>query len=77
MTKLDILNDTARSLSSEQLEALIDFARSMGKRRFADTAPPEALAALDKGLAEIRQGQTVAGPDVFDRLDKKLQSRGS
>jgi hypothetical protein len=67
MTKLDILAATARMLSKEQLDALIDFAQSMGKAPFIDTAPPEALAALDQGLAEIRDGRTVAGADVFSR----------
>ena len=74
MTKLDILADSARALSKDQLDALIDFPESMGKRPYIETAPPEALAALDKGLAEIRDGLTVSGTDVFDRIDRKLRS---
>jgi predicted transcriptional regulator len=73
MTKLDILADTARTLSKEQLDALIDFAQSMGRSPFIDTAPREALAALDQGLAEIRDGRTNAGADVFNRIDRKLR----
>ena len=71
------MTESALARSKEQLDALIDFAQALGKRPFIEKAPPEALAALDQGLAEIRNGQTVAGPELFDRLDEKLRAHGA
>jgi hypothetical protein len=76
MTKLDILNNTARALTNEQLETLIAVAQSMGRQPFISAAPLEALAALDKGLTEIANGSTVGGREVFDKLDRKLRALG-
>jgi hypothetical protein len=76
MTKLDILNDTARALTNEQLETLIAVAKSMGRQPVIGTVLPDVLAALDKGPDEIANGRTVAGTDVFGKLDKKLRAHG-
>jgi hypothetical protein len=76
MTKLTELTNAASGLPPEQLDALIRLATSMRATPFLDRAPPEAIMALEHGLAEIRAGKAVDGPTVFGRLDAKLRARG-
>lgn len=77
MTKVDQLAAAAEALSDDQLDALIDIAKGMKDKPFYYTAPPEALALLDRGLAEIAAGQTIPGEEVFARIDKRLKDLGA
>ena len=77
MTKVEQLTAAAEALSEQQLDALISLARSMKERPFYAMAPPEALEALDRGLAEIAAGKAVSGKAVLDRIDARLKSRGA
>jgi predicted transcriptional regulator len=77
MTKLNELAKAAGGLPPEQLDALIHLAVTMRSTPFLDRAPPEAIAALERGLAEIAAGKAVDGPAVFDRLDAKLRAHGA
>lgn len=77
MTKADQLAAAAESLSDEQLDALIGIAKDMKDKPFYYSAPPEALALLDQGLAEIAAGQTISGEDVFARIDERLKDVGA
>jgi predicted transcriptional regulator len=77
MTKLTELAKAASGLPPEQLDALIHLAETMRSTPFIDRAPPEAVAALEQGLAEIAAGKVVDGPALFDRLDAKIRARGA
>ncbi len=77
MTKVDQLTAAAETLSDDQLDALIDIARGMKDRPFYYAAPPEALALLDRGLAEIEAGRTISGEEVFAEIDKRLKDLGA
>ncbi len=77
MTKIEELTSTATDLAPEQIEALLQLARSMRGPASYFSAPAEILAALDRGLAEIATGKTVDGTAVLDRIDKKLNALGA
>jgi hypothetical protein len=70
MTKTEQLAAVARRLTEEQIDALLDFAQSMAGRSFYDDAPPEALASLERGLAQIAAGEVVE----LDELDRRLKA---
>ncbi len=77
MTKIEQLHAAAQSLSDEQLEALVSIAKTMTSRPFYTSAPSEALAALDQGLAEIREGHSIPGGAVFEGIDQRLKALGA
>lgn len=77
MTKIEELASTASNLAPEQIEALLQLARSMRGPAIYYAAPAEVLAALDRGLAEIAAGKTVDGTAVLDRIDRKLKALGA
>lgn len=70
MTQLEKLQAAAKSLSDSQIEALIDFAESMQGKSFYETAPPEAIASLERGLAQIDAAQTVSLEELTARLKR-------
>jgi hypothetical protein len=70
MTKTEQLTAVAERLTDEQFDALLDFAQSMAGRPFYETAPPEALASLARGLAQIAAGEVLE----LDELDKRLKA---
>jgi predicted transcriptional regulator len=76
MTKITELTKAASDLPAEQLDALIHLAKTMRSAPFLDRAPPDAIAALEQGLAEIAAGKAVEGSKVFERLDAKLRAHG-
>lgn len=76
MTRTEQIIREAASLSEDQQEATLQFIRALNRDPYFYAASPEARAALDKGLAEIAAGCTVAGEDVFSAIDKRLKARG-
>ena len=69
MSKTEELVREVAKLSDEQVATLIDLARSMAERPFYETAPPEALASLDRGLAQLERGDTL----TLDELAKRFE----
>jgi predicted transcriptional regulator len=67
----------AASLSEEQQAAALDFIRTLKRAPYYCSASTEALAALDKGLAEIDAGKLVDGEDVFAAVDRRLKAKGA
>jgi hypothetical protein len=76
MTRTEQIVREAASLSEDQQEAALDFIRALKRVPYFYSVPPEAVAALDRGLAEIEAGQTIAGEDVFSSIDSRLKARG-
>ena len=70
MTKSEQLAAVAQRLTEEQIDSLLEFAESMAGQSFYDRAPPEALASLERGLAQIAAGEVVG----LDELDKRLKA---
>lgn len=77
MTKVEKLAAAAEALSDDQIDALISVAQAMKDRPFYYRAPPEALAAMDRGLAEAAAGKSISGDDVLARIDQGLKARGA
>jgi hypothetical protein len=77
MTKTEQLSAIAERLSDEQVDSLLFFARSMAQKPFYDTAPPEALASLDRGLEQIERGETLSLDDLSERLEAAAKPIGS
>ncbi|MEI9902058.1 MAG: hypothetical protein WDN31_20340 [Hyphomicrobium sp.] len=74
MGNIERLQEVAQALTDEQVEALITFARSMKDKPFYDSAPPEALASIERGQAQIERGETVSMEDLAHRLAKAAKS---
>ena len=77
MTKTEELVVAAKALSDEQLEGLIAFTRQLASEPWYDTAPPEVLAAIDRGIADADAGRLIAGEKVFRRLSRKIAASQS
>jgi hypothetical protein len=69
MTKTEQLTAIAERLSDHQLDSLLHFAQSMADKPFYGTAPPEALASLERGLEQVARGQTLTLDDLSKRLE--------
>ena len=74
MTQLEKLEAAAKALSEPQIEALIGFARSMQGKAYFDTAPPEAIASIERGLAQIDAGLTLSLDELSARMKRSAQS---
>jgi hypothetical protein len=77
MTKTERLTAVAESLTSEQVDALLDFAQSMAEEPFYDRAPSEALASLERGLGQLERGETVSLEELAGRLGAAAKPRTS
>jgi len=77
MTKAEQLTAIAEHLSEDQMEALLFFARSIAKEPFYDSAPPEALASLERGLSQIERGETLTLDELSERLAAAGRSSGT
>jgi PHD/YefM family antitoxin component YafN of YafNO toxin-antitoxin module len=71
------LTAVAERLSNEQIEALLDFARSMAEEPLYDRAPPEALASLERGLEQLARGETVSLDELANRLKSAAKPHAS
>ncbi len=70
MTKIEQLTSVAQQLSDDQVADLLALAQSMAEAPFYDRAPPEALASIERGLAQIARGDVVS----LDELGKRLNA---
>jgi hypothetical protein len=77
MSRTERLTAVAERLTSEQLEALLDFAQSMAEEPFYHRAPPEALASLERGLEQLAGGEAVTLDELADRLKAAAKPNGS
>lgn len=69
MTKIEQISREVASLSDYQLEAALEFIRSMKREPLYYSAPPEALASIERGFAEMDRGETYDLDDVAQRLE--------
>jgi predicted transcriptional regulator len=76
MSRTEQLADVARTLSDEQFDGLLSFARSLRGQPYYETASAEALASLDQGLADAAAGRVMAAADAFREIDAKIDAYG-
>lgn len=55
-------------LDDEQIDRVISFARFLRREPAFFSAPPEALASIDRGLAELDRGEKVGVEELARRL---------
>ena len=70
MTKVEQISREAAALSDYQLEATLEFIRSMKREPFFYSAPPEALASIERGLEQLSRGETIE----LDELSRRLEA---
>lgn len=75
MGKVEQLIEAAVPLADEQVDGLIAYARSLLLEPVYSSAPLEAMASIERGLAQVAKGETVAAEDVFARIFAKLDQR--
>ena len=73
MSKVEKLQKAAESLSDDQVEALISFAQSMRDKAFYDSAPADALASIERGLAQVGRGETISLDGLARRLSAAVK----
>jgi predicted transcriptional regulator len=71
MTRVQELAAVAAHLDDDQLAGLVAFARYLKGESVYATAPPEALASIERGLEQAQRGETAPSSDVFRRLRDK------
>lgn len=71
MTRAQELAKVAAQLDDHQLDGLIAYARYLEGDSIHATAPPEALASIERGLKQAERGETTPVADVFKRLREK------
>jgi len=76
MTKGEQLADVAQVLSDEQLDGVIAYARYLRGQPFYKSAPPEALASIERGLTDAAAGRVVEAESVLADIDAKISARG-
>jgi hypothetical protein len=74
MTKIEHLSQTAAALSEDQLDGLIEYAKYLVSEPFYASAPPEALASIERGLAQHAAGQHIPADQVLARLQRKIDA---
>lgn len=74
MTKLEQISQEAAALTDYQLEAALDFIRSMKREPFFYSAPPEAIASIERGLEQIDNGDYISFEELSRRLDAATKS---
>jgi len=73
MSKIDDLTKVAAGLSDQQLDGLLDFARSLAGEPYLETAPPEARDAIERGLSQYRAGLSESADVVFQGLRRRVE----
>jgi hypothetical protein len=76
MTKTEQLTVVAERLSEEQIDALLAFARSLTEDPFYESAPPDALASLQRGLEQADRGDIVSLNELSARLEAAAKPPG-
>lgn len=75
MTKTEQLKAVADRLSDEQIDTLLSFAHAMVDTPFYETASPEALASLDRGLLQLERGEGVPLEELSEKLAAARRSQ--
>lgn len=75
MTKIEQLTTTAATLPDDQIDGLIAYARYLQSEPFFYCASPEALASLERGIAEADAGNVRPASEVFQRIRDRIAAR--
>jgi len=73
MTKVEQISREAEGLSDEQLNATLDFIRTMKRDPFFYSAPIEALESIERGREEIARGEGVGFAEAARRFGYEVK----
>lgn len=74
MTKIEQLAEAAAALTEEQIDGLMAYTRYLSGPSAYATATPEALASIDRGVAQSAAHDTRPAAAVFARLQMKIDA---
>ena len=77
MTKIEQLAQAATALTDEQVDHLLAYTKYLAGETTYSTASPEALASIERGLAQHARGDSWPAADVFTRLQAKIDAARS
>ena len=75
MTRTEQFSDIADTLTDEQFNGLMSFARSLSSEPYFETASIEVLDSLDRGFADVAAGRVIAADDASREIDAKIAAR--
>jgi predicted transcriptional regulator len=73
MTKTEQLVDVAQALTDAQLDGVLAYARYLRGQSYYMTASADALASIDRGLADASAGRVI--PADVGQIDAKIAAR--
>ena len=76
MTKTEQLTDLVRTLTDAQLDGVLSYVGYLRGEPEYLSAPAEALASIERGLADKSAGRFTMAEDVFRQIDAKIGARG-
>jgi hypothetical protein len=68
-----IIKETLASLDDEGVEAVAEFAQSMGRPLDMSQLTPEELAGIERSKADFREGRTVGLEEYRSEMDAFMQ----
>jgi len=68
MTKIEQISHEAASLSDDQLEATLEFIRTMKRKPYFYSAPVEALESIERGREQLARGEGVGFAEAARRF---------
>ena len=74
MTRLEQLTATAKALSAQQLDGLLQFADYLATEPFIHRAPADVLASIERGLADHAAGRTRDAEHVLSELQERIDA---
>jgi replicative superfamily II helicase len=77
MTKIEQLAHAATTLTEEQIDGLLAYAKSLTGESYYASATAEAKISIERGLAQHHAGDTRPAARTFDRLQAKIDAARS
>jgi len=74
MTKIEQLAQAASGLTEDQIDGLMAYTRYLTGTTYYATATPEALASIERGMAQHAAGEARPAASVFARLQAKIDA---
>ena len=73
MTKIEQISREVASLSDDQLEATLEFIRTMKRKPYFYSAPIGALESIERGREQISRGEGVGFAEAARRFGHEVE----
>ena len=74
---VELIAIEAEALTDDQRRAALHYIRSMRKEAVYETLPPEGRASIERGLEQLRNGETISFEEASIRLAKAARPPGT